>query len=61
MDLKQTWKKGVDWIHLVQGRYQQQILVNMALNFSIPSKLENLTEELLLFMKDPGLYSELSN
>lgn len=62
MDLKQTWQKGLDWIHLVQGRHQQNILVNMALYFSTQSKVGNfLTEELLLLMKDSALYSKLSN
>jgi hypothetical protein len=36
MDIKDIVCEHVDWIHMVQGRVQWQVLVNMVMNFQVP-------------------------
>jgi hypothetical protein len=35
MNLKEIWCKGMDWIHLAQGRIQSQALVNILITFHV--------------------------
>jgi hypothetical protein len=38
MDLRETWREGVDCMHLTQDRDQWRALVNSVMNFLIPKK-----------------------
>jgi hypothetical protein len=42
MDLTEIQWEVVDWIHLAQDRDQWSALVNTAMNFRFPSKVENV-------------------
>jgi hypothetical protein len=36
MDLEDMAYEGVDWIHLVQNRFQWEVLANTVMNLGIP-------------------------
>jgi hypothetical protein len=38
MDCRETGWEGLDWIHLAQGRYQCQVLVNTIMNLQVHIK-----------------------
>jgi hypothetical protein len=41
IDLTEIEWKGVDWMHLAQGRDQLRALVNMVMNLGVPYKEGN--------------------
>jgi hypothetical protein len=43
IDLKETGRKSMDWMHLAQDRDQWQVLVNPVMNLQVPYKVGNLT------------------
>jgi hypothetical protein len=62
LSLKQAGWKGMGWVHLVQGRHPEQILVNKEQCLSKPSKVGYFsTEGLLPLKKDSAQYGELGN
>jgi hypothetical protein len=36
MDLREIGRGGMDWIHLAQDRHQWKVLLDTAMNFSVP-------------------------
>jgi hypothetical protein len=42
MEFREVCLEGVDWIHVVQDRYQWQALVDIVMNLNIPLKAGNL-------------------